>query len=430
MSIKSVVEKIDVLPLRSEVNEIKSQSKEIVKYLQDSLKKKKINADVFLGGSFAKGTLMKSESYDIDFFIRFDWRYENISGILEEVVSGLGKKNGWIIEKVHGSRDYFRAYKKEKIIFEIIPVVKIKKPDEARNVTDLSYFHVNYVRKKIKRDKNLAREILTAKKFLKAHKAYGAESYIGGFSGYSIECLVIYYGSFIKMIRDFVKIKERKVIDPERHYKRKSDVFFTLNESKLHSPIILIDPTWKERNALAALREETFKKVQIEIENFLNKPSEEFFVEKKVEKEELERYRRKIKNGQLLQLRLETDRQEGDIAATKMKKFSNFLEREIGREFEVFKKEFNYIGGRESEVLLVVKPKNEIVIMGPPLNMEKAVRKFREKNKDVFKRGEYLYARRKAESSAREFIEKWKSKYSYLLKEMAIENMIIKDFSK
>jgi len=58
------------------------------------------------------------------------------------------------------------------------------------------------------------------------------------------------------------KIKDKIVIDIEKHYKNKQAVLMDLNSSKLHSPIILIDPTYKERNALAALSSETFRKFQ------------------------------------------------------------------------------------------------------------------------------------------------------------------------
>ena len=41
---------------------------------------------------------------------------------------------------------------------------------------------------------------------------------------------------------------------------------YEINESKLQSPIILVDPTWKERNVLAGLNDESFSEDDVEIE--------------------------------------------------------------------------------------------------------------------------------------------------------------------
>ena len=99
------------------------------------------------------------------------------------------KKLNLKLERLHGSRDYFRAYVKNKnMYFEVIPVAKIKKVHEERNVTDLSFFHVPYVKRKIRGHED---ELLLAKTFYHAQKVYGAETYVRGFSGYALECLII-----------------------------------------------------------------------------------------------------------------------------------------------------------------------------------------------------------------------------------------------
>ena len=388
--------------------------------LRKEILKQKIDAEIFVGGSFARGTLIKQIDYDIDIFIRFNWRLTNLSDILEKIVDKVSEDLSFNLERTHGSRDYFRL-KNKGAIFEIIPVCKIKKPREARNVTDLSYFHVNYVKKRIK-NRYLVGEIMLAKKFFHSQKVYGAESYINGFSGYGIECLIISYGSFEKMLRALVKAKERIVLDPEKLYKKKSDVFFELNESKLHSPIILVDPTWKERNVLAALSNETFAKFQFKVRAFLKKPSSKFFDYKDNEIEDLKRLK-----GEFVHLKFKTDKQEGDIAGTKMKKFSRFLEGELKRYFDVKKTEFLYSNKKKSDFYLVVNPKKEIIKFGPPVKMEKNVQEFKRKNKDVFEKSGNLYSRQKVDFNIREFLAKWKKSYDVKMKEMGIVEMKISD---
>jgi len=73
-----------------------------------------INAECIPGGSIAKGTYLK-EDFDIDLFVKFDVRYENISDLLDQILKPYKPV------RVHGSRDYFQISK-----YEIVPVLNIK----------------------------------------------------------------------------------------------------------------------------------------------------------------------------------------------------------------------------------------------------------------------------------------------------------------
>lgn len=416
MTLKSILKKIDVSIDKETEGKIKAETKRIVEKLKEGLKKNKYNADVFVGGSYAKGTLGKKEIYDVDIFVRFDWKYEELSERLEKVIKSVFKKDK--IEKVHGSRDYYRIML-EKLIFEIVPVTKIKKPTEARNVTDLSYSHVNYVRRELMKNKKLINNINIAKKFFKAQKVYGAESYIQGFSGYALECLIINYGSFVKMLKELVKVKDRIILDPRKLYKRKEDVLFEINESKLHGPIILVDPTWKERNVLAALNKDVFKKFQEVLVGFLKKPSSDYFEEKNIDEKVLEKEAKK-KKCEYVKVGLKTDRQEGDIAGTKLKKFSRFLIRQISKYYDIRKSEFEYVGGQLGNLYLIAKSKGEIVKTGPPVAMKEAVKSFKKENKGVYEKNNYLYVKIKVKYSLGEFIKNLKNSEKSRIKDMSV----------
>ncbi|MBU1051956.1 MAG: nucleotidyltransferase domain-containing protein [Nanoarchaeota archaeon] len=386
---------------KKEFNELKKETNNFIDVLKRHVGKNRVNADVFLGGSFAKGTLAKAEEYDADIFVRFDWKYEDLSAQLEKILKGVVKELGLKIKKIHGSRDYFKVWKNKMLTFEVIPVLRIKKVQEARNVTDLSYFHVNCVKRHLKG--KMKEQLALAKKFFKANGIYGAESYIHGFSGYGLECLIIHYKSFEKLLKELIKVKDKRVvIDSAKHYRKKDNVFFELNESKLHSPIILVDPTWKERNVLASLNWETFRKFQDTARNFIKNPSEKFFYGRKVDIENLK------KKGEFLHIILETNRQEGDIAGTKMKKFSGFLVREIEKYFNILEREFFYQGeGQKADVYLVLKSRGEVIRIGPPLKMEKDVKRFRARNKKTFVKNGVLHARVKIDFFGRVFVKKW-----------------------
>ncbi len=429
MQIKKVLASLSILPSKEEIKKIAGEARVFVNLLNADVKKEGINAEIFLGGSFAKGTLVKKERYDIDIFVRFDWRYDELTVMLARLVKrACGNRKEFQITRLHGSRDYFRIIYRG-IIFEVIPVLKISKPKEERNVTDLSYFHVSYVKNQIKRDRKLMKEVALAKTFCRAQGCYGAESYIQGFSGYGLECLIIYYKSFEKMARALENVKERLIIDPAKQYKNKNDILYSINESKLHSPIILADPTWKERNVLAALSHETFRKFQLALKAFLKKPSISFF---KLEELDFEKIKAeaKEKNAELLHLRISTDRQAGDIAGTKLKKFSQFLARELSLAYLISREEFAYDENKSADAYYMLKPKIEIIKRGPPISMKKDSGAFKKVNKNIFTKDGRYYSRIRISRSGKYFLRQWiKKKGKKTLEEMQINDLKVFDNS-
>ncbi len=386
-----------------EKEELKEKADKICNNLMQEIKKKKIVADVFIGGSLAKGTILKRKKYDVDIFVRFDKKYEK-----KDISKLLGK----ILEKarkIHGSRDYFQL-RKGQITFEIIPVIKISKPSEMKNVTDLSYFHVSYIKKKISQNKRLTDEILLAKSFAFSQKVYGAESYIKGFSGYALELLVCYYGSFLDFVKAITKNQKKQniILDPARHYRSRQDILTNMNEAKLASPIVFVDPTFKERNVLAALSEETFERFRQACKKFLGNPSSRFFEEKKIDE----------KNFNFI-LDATTSKQAGDIAGSKLLKFYNLLKRRLNNYFEVKKSEFEYDEGKKAKYYFKLKKKKEIIIPGPPVTALENVTRFKKKHKNSFVRKGRVYAKEK-EINEGEFLNNFKRKNKNVMREMGI----------
>ena len=399
-------------------------TKNFLTAVKNELNEQHIDADVFVGGSFAKRTFLKSEKYDVDIFVRFDWKYENLSELLEKVLKRVSANLNMKFEMLHGSRDYFRIYNGyAEGYFEVVPVTRIKKPREERNVTDLSYFHVPYVRKKIK---GLEDQVRLTKQFFKAQGVYGAETYVRGFSGYTAELLIIYYKSFVKMLRALVKIKggERLVIDLAKHYKKKNEVFIQLNEAKLHSPIILIDPTYKERNALAALSYETLLKLQRSARAFLYNPSLRFFVKQPLDVELL-RKNASRKKFEFIYLNLETDKQPGDIAGTKLKKFSEMLIDELRVYFEIKEHYFVYSGAQNADIYLILNSRKEIVRIGPPLIMKKHVTHFKSEHLNTFIKGKFIHARIPVKFDARSYLDAWQKANEKKIREMHVTEIKI-----
>lgn len=413
--LKEVLKRVN--PEEKELEIINNFLKKFIQKIEKRIKTLKVNAKIFIGGSFAKNTLIKKDVYDIDIFIRFDKKYkkENISKITEKILKGTKPK------KIKGSRDYFRIKIKPFFFFEIIPVIETKTPKEAENITDLSYSHVNYIKKKIK-NKKIIDDIKIAKAFCYGNNCYGAESYIRGFSGYGLELLVYHYGSFMKFIRAMAKIKDKEVIDIEKYYKNKQNVLMDINTAKLQSPIILVDPTYKQRNVLAALSKETFKEFQKVCRKFLKNPSIKAFEIQKIDIEKIKKASRK-KKFEFIHLKVNTKKQAGDVAATKLLKFYKHLTYETSKYFEIKNKGFEYDGKKSGDFFFVVKKKKEILISGPHLSQKKHMAAFKKAHKNAFVKNKRLYAREKIGFNIKKFISSWKKKNAKKLRDMSVNNL-------
>lgn len=255
-----------VKPSESEEREIGKKVKKFV----DKLNSKLENAKAIVGGSFAKGTWLKG-NHDIDVFVLFEDDKDS-SDILEKALTKCFGK----VVRVHGSRDYFNLVKYD-LNFEVVPVFRIEKSKEAKNITDVSHLHVRWVRSKLTPE--LADDVRIAKQFFKAQGVYGAETYIKGFSGYVVEILTINYGSFEKLMKAGSKLKVGEWINVE-------DIKVKLNKDKL-SPLVVVDPVQDERNTAAALSLEKFNKFVGSCRAYLQKPNLSLFEIKKINEKDL-----------------------------------------------------------------------------------------------------------------------------------------------
>lgn len=422
-SVNSILKQVlsEVEPSKEEIKLINKGTKDFVSEFKKILSSSKTKAEIFVGGSYAKGTMIKKGVYDIDVFVRFDKDYSDDE--ISDITEGLLKKK-WVFKRVHGSRDYFQINVNEFIFIEVVPVRKINKPSEAVNTTDLSYSHVKWINKKVK-TKKILDDIKLAKAFMHGCNCYGAESYVKGFSGYSIELLVYRYKGFMNFLKAIVKAKNEKIfIDIEKYYKNKNEIMIEINNSKLHSPIIVIDPTFKERNALAALSKETFDKFIEYAQEFLKKPSMKFFNPEKINLNVEKNYAEK-RNLDFVIIKISTERQEGDIAGSKLLKFYEHLSSEISRFFDIKKKGFEYDSEHKADIFFSAKPKKEIIFFGPFKKDKVNAEAFRKKHKGVYEKAGRLYAQNKIDFNLKSLISDWKNKYRDKVSNMDINELRI-----
>jgi tRNA nucleotidyltransferase (CCA-adding enzyme) len=212
-------------------------------------------------------------------------------------------------------------------------------------------------------------EIRCAKQFFKAQGLYGAETHIKGFSGYVLEILTIYYGSFAQLIKAAAKWKEAERIDYTGHYGG-------LNTSK-KSPLIVIDPVQAERNAAAALSKEKFEKAKNAAKEFLKTKEDCMFIVREKTKKDFE----KIYD---LVTKITYKPGKKDVVATQaLKKYERIVHVMTKEGFTITAAEF-YPQEKSALVGISVQEK-EIPLtyqaQGPPLALKEHVLLFRKKHK-------------------------------------------------
>jgi len=403
---KNILSKVleNIKPNKEGEKEIKTKVDDLLNKLNKNLK----DAKAILGGSGIKGTWLR-EANDADIFVKFSYRkYKEKSEELANILEKTLKKKKFKTTRLHGSRDYFQIKGKE-FTYEIVPILDIKKAEQAKNITDVSPLHANWVNKK---GKNLKDDIRLVKQFCKAANIYGAESYIQGFSGYICEVLTIHYNGFLNLIKNAAKWPDKVIIDPENYWKGKN-ILMELNKSKTYSPLIIVDPVQADRNAAAALSEEKFNLFRKKAKEFLKSPSEKFFEIKEIDEKSL---KSKAKNNELILIDITPKKGKQDVIGCKLIKALEFINKKLEQnDFNVI--DYGWYWNQKALFYFIVKKEklsNEIKIMGPPLKVEFHVKNFKKKYKKTFTENNRIYTKIKREFKTSKELIKSLKKEKYL----------------
>ena len=361
MALKSIKPKVPGIP---------QAVRTVLSNINILLKKKKIKARAVLGGSFAKGVYLATD-FDVDIFVQFnrkEYSGNNISALLATAIKPLKPI------QVHGSRDYFQ-FSKGNIQFEIVPVLEITTPSQAVNVTDCSPLHVAWVRKHInKLHDDIRDDIRLAKQFLKACGAYGAESYIRGFSGHVIDLLVIMHKGFIPLLSKAAGWKPPVVIDFSNAHKGKA--LQRLNPAKIQSPLIIVDPVQPERNASASLSIEKFSLFLNSAARFLEKPDPSFF---EIHPPDIKKLRKK---GLLITITSWPKAGKRDVAGSKLLQTHELILKEI-EPFGIVDSGWYWQPPKPALLYYILKQTllpQTITIAGPPVHLKIHAEAFQKKH--------------------------------------------------
>ncbi len=377
-----------IKPEKRYVDSFMSEVNRVTSWFNTAIRAEDVVAECSKGGSVAKGTFLKGD-HDVDLFIKFSQEYKSkeLADYLEHIIKLVAKKLNFKYKRVHGSRDYYQ-FEYRSIKFEAVPVLKIFNVREAENVTDVSPLHVGYLKKQTTKHPKLSNEIRLTKQFCKSAGVYGAESYIKGLSGHSIDLLVTFYGSFINFVSSTKYWQDKVVIDVDSKLR---EPLKNINSSKLRSPIILVDPVDNSRNATAALSKEKFNILKQRAQAFLDKPSIDFF---KIEKLDIKKVKDKYKKelGVFLSVVPISDKSD-DVRGTAILKAQEFLAKNLKKkDFTIIESGFDF-----EHVYFIIKKEelSEYVIhRGPPKKQRNACKDFTKKykgRKKIFDKDHHLY---------------------------------------
>jgi len=368
-------------------------------------------------GSVAKGTFLSGES-DLDVFILFKKRMNKL-----QMKSELEK----IFRKAFPNENYQMNYAEHPYIkfrfkglkVDLVPAYKMKKAAERLTAVDRSVLHTKFILRNLSRKQK--DEVRLLKKLLKANGIYGAEIRVEGLSGYLCELLVIKYKTFAGVLRAATKWKLPVIIDIKKYYKNSEYAGLVRHFNK---DFIVIDPTDKNRNVAAALSEKNLSKFIGLAKRFVKKPSENYFFRE----ETFDKKLAKEKNTVIIEFK----RSEAvdDVLWGQLKRFNRLLGSALS-DFDI-KEIFSESNGIVR--VAVVYGKNAVGGIveqkGPPVEMEKNVKKFRNKHKKdrIIKRKGRLIAfvkipKKTIKDAVSEFIKENYQKFNHLnLKKAAIKS--------
>ncbi len=254
-----------VVPSEEEVKKAKDAEEELRKRLDDVLKNYPQLEYRFLG-SYARNTWLKG-NLEIDVFILFP--EDTPKDDLERIGLEIGKAVVDEYELRYAAHPYVHGIVKG-VEVDVVPCYKLKSAGKIKSAVDRTPFHHDWLKDRIKGKEN---DVRLLKKFLKVAGIYGAEYKVRGFSGYLCELLVVFYGSFLDVIKNATAWTRNTVIDVPagKIYKKKGMGFF------------VVDPVDPKRNVAANLSLDNLARFVQLCREFLRNPAKDYFIEKEVE---------------------------------------------------------------------------------------------------------------------------------------------------
>lgn len=392
----------DIKPTEEEKHHIDSVSTELMEYLQNACDSQGIDAKVSLVGSVAKNTALKGKS-DIDIFIAFpldtDKQYLKETGLkLAHMCCDEFESEP---EHHFASHPYVTTHV-EGCEVDIVPCYAIRNGSELKSAVDRTILHTRYVKKRLTRFQQ--DEVLLLKRFMAMTGTYGSEFKVGGFAGYLCELLIIHYGDFENTLKQAVKWQYGHIIDLEG--------YGTANKFK--DPLIVIDPTDRNRNVGAALRLDKMAEFIQSARNYIfgdNKRDYFYPLERELDKDSLIG-EFKGRDSDIIAVRFTIPDMPLDTLHPQLRKTTEALERKLNsEEFNVFKAD--YWSDEVSDCIILLEMassqlNNVKVNKGPKVFINQACENFAAKygRQNCYVQGDFLVHMQKRQfTNAQDLVE-------------------------
>ena len=321
----------DIKPTDEEKRHIEDVSSRVINFLQDACDEREVDAKVTLVGSVSKNTALKGKS-DIDIFIAFplDTDKAKLKEIGLDLAHACCDEFGSEAEHHFASHPYVTTHI-EGCEVDIVPCYAINDGSQLKSAVDRTILHTRYVKQRL--SKSQEDEVLLLKRFMAMTGTYGSEFKVGGFAGYLCELLIIHYGDFESTLKAAINWKYHEVIDLEG--------FAT--SGKFKEPLIVIDPTDKNRNVGAALRLYKMAEFIQSARNYIfsdNKRDYFYPLERELKRDEILK-EFKSRNSDVIAFRFDIPDIPLDTLHPQLRKTCEALENKLNtEEFNVFKADY------------------------------------------------------------------------------------------
>ena len=392
----------DIKPTQTEQQEINEMSDSLVDFLKETCKKEGIDAKIAIVGSVAKHTALKGKS-DIDIFMAFPLSVSETS---------LKEKGLYLAHKCndHFNGDASHHFASHPYVtsdidgFEVdfVPCYEIEDGSQLKSAVDRTILHTRYVKSNLTSEG--CDEVLLLKRFMDMTGTYGSEFKVGGFAGYLCELLIIKYGSFEQTLKAASNWQFNEVIDLEDYG----------TAGNFKDPLIVIDPTDKNRNVGAALRLNKMSEFIQSARNYLasdNKKDYFYPLDKSLDKQSiLDEYSKR--GSDFVAIKFEFPDMPLDTLHPQLKMTTESLAEKItNEEFNVFRALYSTNEVDTAVILLEMassKLNNLKVNQGPKVYLTKACNNFTGKYgaSNCHIEGDFLVHTQKRQfSDVRSFIE-------------------------
>ena len=363
----------DIKPTDEERKHVNDVSLKVMDFLQDTCDSEGIEANVTLVGSVAKNTALKGKS-DIDIFIAFpvetDKKYLKKTGL--ELAHKCCDEFDCKPQHHYASHPYVTT-EIEGCEVDIVPCYAIEDGSQLKSAVDRTILHTRYVKENL--DEYQEDEVLLLKRFMAMTGTYGSEFKVGGFAGYLCELLILNYDNFENTLNAAINWKYGEAIDMEGHGK----------PEKFKDPLIVIDPTDKNRNVAAALRLDKMAEFIQSARNYIfsdNKKDYFYPLERNLNRQDiLNEF--ESRNSDLIAIRFVIPEMPLDTLHPQLRKTCQALERKLNsEEFNVFKADY---WSDEEEICIILlemassKLNNVKVNVGPKVFITQACENFVDK---------------------------------------------------